>query len=406
MSNRRRSLRIKEMHEKQSEMKAGNPTSIIPKASLRSSKKRKASFDSEFSKMQISASRKKLSAATSKNDESAISEQQDEGFASFLSGSSDIKDMENALPNDSGVFADQNGAADISASGNSNTSVSPYKDFHSDIIAQFHRRELFKLSFACRRFRNIITDLFSEKPYYFFNCTLYHNIRTGSSWTWKYGLLRIDQKISLPYLYKVTKPEFLRINNGDFRFESSTQAVSDLQAMSHTWQKRSICFRNFQSMPSLELARLLSTAANLDLYFPLTEALNSVLKEFFAGNCINMKLEGPITNTVEFKLPVNEIMDYLFRPSSEDVWDRKLVMKTVTNPTFQWRDELFGAAEKRFLDARDTHRFFIEWNFDAYPKASMPIRLIKNTHTDQHLVLTLPEGGAGFRITVYTDPKM
>ncbi|KAI1694810.1 hypothetical protein DdX_19923 [Ditylenchus destructor] len=97
------------------------------------------------------------------------------------------------------------------------------------------------------------------------------------------------------------------------------------------------------------------------------DQMGVLLREILAGNFNELSITEASSSQAEpLEMPVEDVVDFFFRQSSvrgnRFQKNRKLYIRSLTNPTVKDRDDLFNAIKERFLNATAPHFLWFWWN--------------------------------------------
>ncbi|KAI1721018.1 hypothetical protein DdX_05271 [Ditylenchus destructor] len=264
---------------------------------------------------------------------------------------------------------------------------SPYHNILRGILALFGRHELFTLSLVCRRFLKMVDNQFPYAPY--FVCNSIASYDRGESNTWLSPHIGPPVFLQTDAADRLSKLKFLRFSKCVIGTASLARTLQILPEISHFWEGRSLVCQCHHFAPNAEMVLQISRASTLSLTCHFDQ-MGVLLREILAGNFNELSITEASSSQAEpLEMPVEDVVDFFFRQSSVQgnrfQKNRKLYIRSLTNPTVKARDDLFNAIKERFLNATAPHYLWFWWNPTHVGEI---VDEIANPETDQSLRLT------------------
>ncbi|KAI1705515.1 hypothetical protein Ddc_15731 [Ditylenchus destructor] len=262
----------------------------------------------------------------------------------------------------------------------------PYHYLLRDILALFGRHELFTLSFVCRRFLKMVDNQFAHAPY--FICNSIASYDRGESNTWLSPHIGPPVFLQTDAAERLSKLKFLRFSKCVIGAASLARTLQILPEISHFWEGRSLVCQCHHFAPNDELVQQISRASTLSLTCHF-DNMGAILRYILAGNFNELSITEASSSQAEpLEMPIQDVVDFFFRKSNvrrnRFHKNRKLYIRSLTNPTVEARDAIFNAIKERFLNATSPHYLWFWWNPTHVGEI---VHEIVNPDTDQSLRL-------------------
>ncbi|KAI1702934.1 hypothetical protein Ddc_16779 [Ditylenchus destructor] len=268
-----------------------------------------------------------------------------------------------------------------------------------EVLTFHNRRELCHLREVNRQFNAMIHREFDEAPLLIFHKLSYFN----NTWKWmtktpeKMDISEFGRKIlpgNIQKLLPISK--FLRFSKTEIVFDS-TLDPGNTQLLSHLWTGSTLTVSWKGNPPRAihlnrdliqKIGHLLAKCKHLNIYGRGSLLISPVLLQ---GTCETISIRDTTPGHVKF--PLKDMVEFLFRPCSEEKSMRRIELTVFCAGDGKQWDEFFQKIEKRFSTAITPVQFHVQYhNFgdDTSPFPKLENHFNKRINCDLSL-----NGGVG-----------